>query len=181
MKEIYDRLYISMGDDEIRKYLPRVPILKYIDLQKYDRITDLLREPRSCAVILVELSTNVGHWIALIRNGNNIYFFDPYGYRPDKQLLWVPKYMRAALGQNVPFISYLLNRALSDGFKVSFNEIDYQSKSENIATCGRWVVSRCLFALHERDPTPEQYYKLIKKFMKDYGLSPDLVICKLVR
>ena len=42
------------------------------------------------------------------------------------------------------------------------------------------MVSRISFNKYEVNNTPENYKKLIEKYMKHYELTPDLVICKLV-
>ncbi len=181
MKDLYDKLYIPLSDDQIRKLLPDVPIVRYEELDQYETIEHLLPNARSAIVLFVAVDgPSQGHWTALMRSNDRIMYFCSYGTRPDKNLLWAPKYLRKTLGQNIPYLSYLLNKAIDDGFKVSFNEVKYQSPDPSIQTCGRWVVSRIQFNQYEIKNTPNNYKKLIKKYMKEYELSSDLVICKLV-
>ena len=181
MKEIYEKLYIPLSDEEIKKLVPYAPIVIYEDLENYNTIEELLPNKRSAIVLFVKtFAENSGHWVALLRNDKNIYYFDSYGLRPDKALSFSPKELRRGFGQKIPLLSHLLNQALDDGYEVSFNEVKYQDKNPAVMTCGRWIVSRISFNKHEVNNTPENYKKLIETKMKNYELTPDLVICKLV-
>ena len=178
---IYERLYIPLSDDQIHKLLPDSPIIIYEDLEKYNSIEHLLPNKRSSVVLFVKtMADNAGHWCGLARSENNIYYFDSYGLRPDKALSFAPKELRKDFGQNIPLLSYLLNKAVDSGFDVSFNEVKYQDENPAIMTCGKWVVSRLNFNTYEVDNRPEIYKKLIEKYMKDWQLTSDLVICRLV-
>ena len=155
---IFERLYIPVSDEEIHKLLPDSPIITYEELEKYENIEHLLPNKRSSVVLFVKtMADNAGHWCGLMRSDNNIYYFDSYGLRPDKNLAFAPEELRKDFGQNIPLLSYLLNKAVDDGFDVSFNEVKYQSDEKTIMTCGRWVVSRINFNTYEVDNRPEIY------------------------
>ena len=113
-------------------------IIKYSQLSDYASIDKLLPNKFDYVILLVELVENVGHFECLVRNGNNIFFFDPYGVRVDKSLLFADKQVRRELGQKYPLLSHMLNDALDAGFNVQFNSYQYQEKNGNINTCGRW-------------------------------------------
>jgi hypothetical protein len=180
MEKIYDKIYEPLSDEDLRKMLPDVPIVRYEDLEDVEDIREILNAERSAFVLFVAtVAENGGHWTALLRNRNKIYYFCSYGTRPDKNLLWAPKNLRKGFGQNIPYLSYLLNKAKDDGFKVSFNEVQYQSKNPDIQTCGRWVASRILFHKYEVNNSPENYKKMITKFMKENELTSDLTIVAL--
>lgn len=180
-QEQISKIFTPLGDDEISAALPGVPIVKYEDLERFNTIEELLPNERSAAVIFIStVSKNQGHWFAVMRSNRNIYYFDAYGKRPDKNLLFAKKNLRKQFGQNIPYLSYLLNKAIDDGFKVSFNEVNYQSDRPEIQTCGRWIISRIKFNQYEVHNTPENYKKYIQKVMKNYNLSSDLAIVKLV-
>ena len=180
-KEAYKKLYIPLSDDDVRRIVPYAPIVRYSDLINYNRIEELLRDDRSAVVLFVAtVDKNQGHWTALMRSDDNIYFFDPYGLRPDKNLLFAEKNLRKGLGQSKPHLSYLLNKALKSGFKVSFNEVKYQSSNPSFQTCGRWVCSRISFNKYEIDNKPEVYKQLIQEKIKSYEIFSDLLICLLV-
>jgi len=175
MSNLYENAEISLSDLDVKQNLPNVKIVKYEELKNYNSIQELL--PNKVDAIVNR--PNCGHWLAILRNINQIHFFDSYGYRPDKQLLWTEKYMRKELNQDFPFLSLLLNKAVDDGFKVSFNEVQYQKKDDGINTCGRWVIYRIRDFLQNRR-TPQQFKKHIESLIKSYELIPDLIITKLV-
>jgi hypothetical protein len=181
MENDSQKILTPLSDEEMQEALPNVPILRYEELEEFESIEQLLPKNRSAAVIFISTtSENSGHWFAVMRSGKRIYYFDAYGKRPDKNLLFTPKHLRKEFGQSIPYLSYLLNKALDDGFKVSFNEVKYQDENPAIQTCGRWIISRINFNLYEKNNTPANYKKMIKKMMKHYSLSPDMTICKLV-
>jgi hypothetical protein len=181
VKAAYKKLYIPLSDDDIRKAVPYAPIVRYEELAEYDSIEELLPESRSAIVLFVATEgPSSGHWCAVMRSDMNIYFFDSYGLRPDKNLLFAPRNLRKGLNQSKPHLSYLLNHALKTGFKISFNEVKYQSDNVSIQTCGRWVVSRISFNKYEQNNEPENYKKLIQDKMKSYEVFSDLLICLLV-
>ena len=180
-QEEINKIFQPVADDELAQALPGVPIVKYEDLERFNSIEELLPNVRSAAVIFIAtVSRNQGHWFAVMRSKRNIYYFDAYGKRPDKNLLFAKKNLRKEFGQNIPYLSYLLNKAVDDGFKVSFNEVQYQSDRPEIQTCGRWIASRILFNQYEVKNSPANYKKYIEKFMHDNELSSDLAIVKLV-
>ncbi len=73
-----------------------------------------------------------------------------------------------------------MNKAVDDGFKVSFNEVKFQSDNPAVQTCGRWILSRIMFNQYEVRNTPANYKKYIEKIMKDNELNADMAIVKLI-
>ena len=144
----------------------------------YNSITDLLPKKIDYVIILFQQVLNTGHWCTLIRTNNKITFFDSYGLRPDKELLWTKMYLRHRLGQDVPHLSILLNDALDDKFKVVFNEIKFQD--DESSTCGRYCIAIVLFYLHNKNPTITKFYKVIMNQAKKHQLTFDLTICRLI-
>ena len=173
----------SLSDTDIRHFLPGIKIVNYEQLSEYKTIEELLPKSRDAVVLFVELKTNTGHWECLARSGKNIYFFDSYSKRPDSCLNWIDKYQRKQFNENIPFVSYLLNGALEEGFNVSFNNICYQDKKNiSVSTCGRWCVAFCKWVLYEpTNNNPKGFYKFIKHYSKDHQLTYDLSICQLVQ
>jgi hypothetical protein len=180
-EKFYYRSPISNID--IKKYLKNVNIINYGDLGHYDKITDLLPKQIDACVIFVKTTTHLsGHWCAILRKNQNIYYFDAYGLRVDKNLFFQENsFIRNQLNQNIPHLSYLLNDAIKRGFKVFFNEVKYQddNKAFGSATCGRWVVYRIL--KHFEGYTPKTFKNHIKKLVEKYELKPDFIITKLIK
>jgi hypothetical protein len=180
-ENLYYRNPISNVD--INKYLKNVNIVNYSDLGNYETITDLLPKQIDAVVLFVKtMSNSMGHFCSIMRNKNNIYYFDSYGLRVDKNLMFQKsKYIRKELDQNIPHLSYLFNQAIKNGFKIFFNEVKYQddNKSFGSATCGRHSVYRIL--KHFEGYTPLEYKKHIESLVEKYELKPDFIITKLIK
>lgn len=181
-KNVHDESKKPLSSLDIKHYLgDNANVLVYDDLLEYDSIMQLLPKKKDFAVILFRTAEDYGHWITLIRNGNNILHYDPYGNRPDRIMEWNSAYMNRSLGQDFPQLSYLLNNALDEGFRVTFNETQYQKRSDHsFATCGRWCVSVNLYYLRNKNPTLKGFYDMIMQLCNAYELVPDLVITKII-
>ena len=175
--DLLRKMEIPLSDSDILNMIPNLKLIMYEDLDKYENIQQLLPKKIDYVVIFVKVKyMNSGHWICLLRQNKHITFFDSYGYRVDKQLLWSPKSVRKVLHQTIPYLSYLLNLALEDGFKVTFNTIEYQDKSPSIATCGRHVVNRILYLLKHPKSTSYDYYHHMEELKKKYEMTYDMIV-----
>ena len=184
----YDDVEYALSDADIRKVLPNAKIMKYNQLSDINTIQQLLParlgpQPNQFdyVFILVELVENVGHWICLVRIGDSILFFDSFGARPDKQLLYAKKQVRRELGQKYPLMSHLLNRALDDGFHIEFNSFQYQSKAGHVQTCGRWVIVFINYMMRAgKDRSFDGFHKYIMNTAKNYMIKDlDYLVTKL--
>jgi hypothetical protein len=174
---------IPISNYDIKKYLKNVNIINYGDLGHYDNITELLPKEIDAVVLFVKTTTHTnGHWCCVMRNKKNIYYFDSYGLRVDKNLLFQEdKNIRKKLNQNIPHLSFLFNDALKRGFRVYFNEVKYQDddKAFGSASCGRWVVYRIL--KHFEGYTPKKFKNHILSLIKKYELKPDYIITNIIK
>lgn len=141
-QKLLDNMSYSLSDSDLKQLLGNdAKIMKYSQLSDVNSIEQLLPNATfDYVILLVELKDDVGHWECVVRCGKIIFFFDSYGARVDKQLLYAPKQLRKDLDQKYPLLSYLLNKALEDGFHVMFSTYKYQVQNGNINTCGRWCV-----------------------------------------
>ena len=178
-QDLYEEVERCLSDADLKKALPGVRVINYSDLSQYNSVEQLLPKTVDAVVILVELRENIGHFEVLMRNGKNITFFDPYGCRPDKALNWSSPYMRRQLGQEIPFMSYLLNKAVDDGFVVKFNNVKFQKQSAGINTCGRHAISVIKFFRHTKAPTLAKYKRYLDKLVHDNQLNYDLLVTKM--
>ena len=170
-----------MSDADLKRVVPDLRIIKYSDLSQYNDITQLLRKNIDYVIILVEEKLNSGHWIGLLRSGRAIEFWDAYGQRVDKQLKWCPQQLRKGLGQDEPHLSYLLNKAKDEGFKVTFNVVPYQNiKDASIQTCGRHLANRILFLRRTGDIAEAKYKQYMDSLARKYEMNYDLVVSKLI-
>ncbi len=111
----------------------KIKYMDYDSLSAIKKIEDLFGDG-NCAIILMDIegrfSGTVGHFIALLRYKDHIEHFDSYGLSIDEEL---------AKTHDKPYLSKLLMPE-----SVKFNHIQLQSHKEDINTCGRWCVARCL-------------------------------------
>ena len=181
MSELYDKLEECLSDADIRRILPGVPIVLYEDLSKYKNLKQLIPASFGAAVVFVALeSRQEGHWVCILRDGNEFELFDSYGNRPDRWLAWIDKQQRKKNNESIPYMSYLFNRGLKQGLKLSFNRIEYQSSKSGINTCGRHVCNRIKYMMLHQTMAEDAYLSYMKQLKKDYELSYDLLVCKLI-
>ena len=174
-----EKLEYALSDEDMKRQIPNVRLIEYPQLKEYNSITELLPNQKDAIIILVQIKNkHNGHWICLTRFKNCIYVFDSLGYRPDKNLLWTPKYLRRNLGQDIPYLSYLLNDALTKKFKVYFNEYKYQMEKPGVNTCGRHVVSYLKWFFMTINPTPKKYELYMKSLVKKYDLGTDIIVAQ---
>jgi hypothetical protein len=141
----------------------------YPNLKKYKSIDQLLGPHKAC-VLLYETKQDYGHYVCVMKQGNNKYeFFDPYGDKPDGELKFIPENFREVSGQEYPHLCYLLYKS---GGSVEYNDHKLQKKSQDVSTCGRHVACRINF----RDTPLEEYVKRLKGVR---GMTPDEVVTVL--
>lgn len=170
-EKLLEDMSYSLSDLDLKALLGNDGrIIKYNQLSDYDSIKPLLpNEAFDSIIILVELQENVGHYECIVRAKQNIFFFDSYGVRPDKSLLFAKKQFRRELGQKYPLLSHLLNRAKDDGFHVMFNTFPYQDKSNAINTCGRWCA---VFINYMKHASPKkQNFVAFNKYVKSEAIK----------
>lgn len=140
----------ALSEDDLYKMLgPDIHIIKYPDLRNYQNIAQVLDKKGRCIILFVtnENRTTVsGHWICLLTHAPNIIeYFDSYGNAPDFPFNWLNDEQEKRLGQTKKELTRLLQHAKNQGYEIIFNTRDFQKKSNDIATCGRHVVTRLLF------------------------------------
>jgi hypothetical protein len=154
-------------------------IIKYPDLVHYSNINELLPENRDYRIIFIETTNpNTGHWVLLMKNGNTFYFFDSYGLRADKEFEFLTPYMRKKLHEQIPLLTELF-RTKKNNQKIVNNMKDFQSKDENVNTCGRWVAARLIVFL--LGYTNKEFYEKMKDAKENLGLTYDELVCQLIR
>ena len=179
--ELQEKLEECLSDADIRRILPGIDIVLYEDLGKYRDLKGLITKTFGAVVIFVALeSRQQGHWVAILRDGDEFELWDPYGNRPDRWLTWINAYQRKKNGENIPYLSYLFNKGLKHGLKLSFNKIKYQSTQSGINTCGRHISNRIKFMMLHKTISEVAYLSYMKKLRKDYDLNYDLLVCKLI-
>jgi hypothetical protein len=134
-----------MTDEDIKKYCPDCKILKYVDLKKYKKMSDILKDGES-AFILFQDSPNSGHWCLESRYTDEDgqqwnEHFDSYGIFPDNELSFVGKGKREKLGIDSKFLTKLLKNDQPE-IKTVYSYKKYQDMKPGSSTCGRWACLR---------------------------------------
>lgn len=166
------------SNDDIDRWLGAGHIIKYSELDNYETINDLLPNDKDFKVILIESSYNSGHWIAVMKYGNIIEYFNSYGTKPGYDFKFIPTAVRNALGQGGNLLSNLL-KTKSKGQKVYYNKKKLQKISDQINTCGRHVIARILAMKigYELD----DYINKIETKMEETGKPSDILICDWIK
>jgi len=177
---VIDKVIQPLGDGDIKSHLPNIKVITYEELENYNRIEELLPRSKDAVVILYQKNEGYGHWVCICRDNMKITFFDPLGYRPDKQLLWTERYLRKKVGQSIPFMSHLLNKALKHGYKVTFNVFKFQKESSEVNTCGRHVVSYIKYWMKTANPNIKDYLQIQNQLKDTYELKDyDMLVSRM--
>ena len=123
---------------------------------------------------MIQSEPNKGHWCSLLRNGNRILWFDSYGVYPDGQLKFINDDMNKVLDQDKNEILRLMKTA-SSNFTLEYNHHDFQSQSDDVATCGRWCIWSIL--MNNLDYTLNDMIEFIERWEFETGKPPDILIC----
>jgi hypothetical protein len=118
----------------------RANLILYPDLHKYKDIDQVLGR-YGAAFILFCSKPRYGHWVALIKRGNIIEFFNSYGGFPDDTLDYIePKYRK----ESNQFHTTLSRLMYDSPYELEYNEFPFQKKGGSIKTCGRHAAYRIL-------------------------------------
>jgi hypothetical protein len=153
----------SLSDDDIRRLLGgNIKITTYADLDKVNHISELFDGRGRAIIFFPQQSQQSGHWTAMIKNGREIEFFDPYGEPPDAQKDNLSKSKLEELRMSRPLLSSLLENS---GYRILFNKVQLQKLADDVATCGRHCVCRLLYSKY-----PIQRYR---QMIWRSGMTPD--------
>lgn len=133
---------------------PGSRILTYPDIKGFDNIESLFGNDKKLIILYlndVQGNNYTGHWVCLLkrREGGKtvVEFDDPYSLPPDDELLWHSEAKRRSMGEDHNYLERLLHEfSEQPNCAVDYNEDRVQSKSSNVATCGRWTALRCHFS-----------------------------------
>lgn len=125
--------YMVSNQDLDRKIQTKnMKIIEYSDLRFCNNILDMLPQPISILVILIETKPNTGHWTTLCRCNKVLTYFDSYGVKYDGEFINIPTNERILLHEDKFYLTALLNKTKKNGFKIEYNKMKLQSCSPNI-------------------------------------------------
>ena len=153
-------------------------IIVYADFDKYTSIIQLLPKSKDFCIILLEQYQNVGHWIALLRYGNTIEWFDSYGANPYHHLNTISKNTNQYLGQHKYELSNILDNAPSK-FNIIYNKKRFQKYDEKINTCGKHLILRILM-MQDFNYTLKDYIKWMDIMKTRLQMTYDEIVATLI-
>ena len=126
---------VALSNDNIVSALgpPSEDIILYRDLHRYNSIDELFVDD-NLRIVLIESKKGYGHWVSLIKTGDDTYtYFNSYGHPPDYEMRFLKPFYRNLLGEDPAEF-----RRLAKGKKLIYNKVKFQGP--NSSTCGRWQV-----------------------------------------
>jgi hypothetical protein len=158
----------ALSNSDINEILePDTKIIAYPEFAKMSHIDEAFDKLGRCIFLFLTESPTSGHWLTMIKRGNDIEYFDSYGDKPEAQRNWISEIQLEQLGEEEP---YLFNLLKESGYRVYYNTVKYQTDRSDTNTCGRWAVARLI----TKDMDNKQFHNLVKQQMKERGLTkPD--------
>ncbi len=156
----------ALSNEDINTILePDTKIFTYPSFCQMDSINESFDSLGRCIFLFLTENDTTGHWLCMFKSKENIiYYFDPYGEKPEAQRKWLSQEQLDVLGEGEPCLMNLLKES---GYKVYSNAVPYQKDKKDLNTCGRWCVARLVC----KDMTDKQFFNLVKKEMKDKGIK----------
>jgi hypothetical protein len=152
-------------------------IIKYSELKNYNSLQELLPSPFDYKIILLESNRNTGHWVAILRMNNIIECFNSYGVSIDSEWKYIPDSIERMLGQSTRYLSNLIKK--SEGLTVVSNKYKFQSSTNDISTCGRWVILRIETA--RIGYSLQDFVRMIEKQTEKDDIPSDILVLNYVR
>lgn len=179
MIEYYEKELAKMfSNSDIDRWLGEGHIIKYSDLADYSNINELLPNDRDFKVILIESSVNQGHWVAVMKYGNILEFFNSYGTTLEHDFKFIPTMVKHLLGQGGNLLTKLM-KTKDKGQKIYYNKKKLQKINDDINTCGRWVVARCLSMKIGWEL--DDFINKVEDKTKETGKAPDILVCDWIK
>lgn len=169
---LLSRIQTSLTDGDIKRYFPGIETLKYSDLKNYSDIDELLPNDKDFKIILIEQENNLGHWVCIMKHGNTIEYFNPYGIKVDNDKKWIGKIKNALLGQSQDMLSEMMERS---PYKCIYSKKRFQKLRPEIQTCGRWCILR-IICMKDLDMDIKEFKKFIKTQCETSGLPKDAIV-----
>lgn len=155
-----------LSNEDIQQILhPDTKIWVYPQLAELNTIEECFDELGRCIILYLTSDERTGHWVAMLKRGKTIEYFDPYGKKPDNPLTWLTADAKTELDESKSYLYPLFRKSKC---KVIYSMFSYQENTADINTCGRHCITRLVL----KDHTLEQYHEIIQKS----GLDPDTFV-----
>jgi len=168
-RETLDKLKeYALSNFDLKDVVPEIKIFTYPELQDATHIDELLDNKGRAIMLFLTEGDSKGHWIAILRHGNKIEMFDPYGHAPDTQdvKLGGSREDNERWGQNEDMFKKLVKKS---GYGLVWNSKKHQPDKEGVNTCGRHSLLRILFHKY----TLPEYNEILQKIKKETSIGTD--------
>lgn len=162
---------IPLSNADINRILNEdTHIFTYPKLFNMNHIDEAFDRHGRC-IMLYLTEPKVGHWVTMLRKGNNIEFYDPYGFKPDTQgsKLNISKATNKYFRQDE---NRLVNMITDAGYKLQYNKKRAQEYKSGVNTCGRW----CVLRLIHKDKSLKQFNSMLNSITNEDGVKLDDVV-----
>jgi len=174
-----DLINSPMTNTDLHDIFPGISIVPYPEISKARNVEDLTRNKYSACIILYinDKNGNVysGHWNLLVKDGDTVLLFDPYGGYIDENLKIIGP-SRSDYNEDDAYLSQLLLKDKSIN-RIFYNNNKYQQEGAGIQTCGRHCSFRLICYLNGIK-SEKEYKKLLDKLKRKYKVKnyDDLII-----
>ena len=159
----------AMSNTDIFKIIGKSTVIKYPDLANKKSIFECFDSRNRCVLFFETVAGGVGHWECLfyIPSTKTIHFFDSYGIKQDGAEKFINQNTAVNLKENKPYLTNLINDAVSKGYKYEYNIHDYQQWKGDVETCGKHVSNRLLNMNMDND----EYYNYMVSMKQKLGVD----------
>jgi len=177
MSDIQRIIRKPLSDADLRHILGEdLKILKYSELANHSSLDSILPAATDDCIILIEEEPDSGHWVALLKYGNTIEFFDPYGNKWDTELAWIPMNKRQQLGETQKYLSGLLEKS---NLRRTYSPYHFERTNKNVNTCGSHCAHR-IYRLRHDNMDLVDYFSYMENAEEKLNASPDEVVAEFV-
>jgi len=164
--ELYHALSVS---DIVNYFDGKIKVITSDKLYRIKNIDELL-EPYGKCIILYLFQPNYGHYCALVRNSNTVYYVDSFGRLPDKVNSEIKNYQFRS--QNHLDYKYLTKLLCNSDYNIEYNQNVWQDDTTSV--CGRYCIVSCSTLGH--DISLEQLQRIFNQKQK---IKNDELVIKL--
>jgi hypothetical protein len=174
MEQLKEAKAYALSDSDLKQLTGRTNVFTYPTLNNVRNIDEVLKHEKGgighAIILYLTDDEKTGHWIAIIKRGNTIELFDPYGNSPST----LNKDLKGGFQteQRGTLLEDLVRRS---GYKLIHNSSKVQPVSPDIQTCGRHTAARVMFS-HLSLP---DYLRTIKSLAKEGGVTVDTFVTAL--
>jgi hypothetical protein len=127
---------------------------------------------------LIESQSNQGHFACILKYGDILEWFNPYGTKMEYDFKFIPNFTKHLLGQGGNLLTKIL-KTKDKSQKIYYNKKKLQKIADGVNTCGRWCVARCLAMKigYELD----DFIRKVEDKVEETGKPSDLLVIDWIK